>query len=89
MEPGTQQMLSEGKFLSSFSFTDFHPSDPKFWGSINNAVWVDEKATMYYLRLPGRNHKFSPERHLPERQVADWDFAQSGNTVLGICLNTA
>lgn len=27
--PGTQQMPSESKFLFSFSFTDFHPSDPK------------------------------------------------------------
>lgn len=86
---GTQQMLCEAKFLCSFSFTDFHPSDPKLWG-INNAVWVDEKATMHYLRLPERNCKFSPCcRHLPERQAADWALAQSRNNVLGICLNTA
>lgn len=81
---------AQWKFLFSFSFTDFHPSDLKLWGGINNAVWIDEKATRYYLRLPERNRKFSPCcRHLPERQAAEWDLAQSRNNVLGICLNTA
>ena len=69
-------------FFSPFSFTDFHPSDPKLWGCINNAVWVDEKATMYYLRLPERNSKFSPCcRHLPERQAAG-TWLRAGTTCL-------
>lgn len=77
-------------FFSSFSCTDFHPSDSKCWRGINNAVWVDKKATMYYLRLPKRNHKFSLHcRHLLERQAAAWELAQSRNNVLGIFLNPA
>lgn len=87
---GPDRCSVEVRLFSPFCFTDFYPSDPKLWGCINNAVWVDEKATMYYLRLPERNRKFSPCcRHLPERQAADWDLAQSRNNVLGICLNPA
>lgn len=83
-------MLGEGEILSSFGCTDLHPSDPKLSRGINNAAWVDGKATVYYLRLPERNHKFSLFcRHLLKRRAADWDLAQSWNNVLGICVNPA
>lgn len=77
-------------FFASLSCTDFHPSDLKLQGGINNAAWVDKKATRYYLRLPERNNKFSLYcRHLLQRQAAAWALAPSRNNVLGSFLHSA
>lgn len=82
-----QQMLSEGESITQTSFHLILSSEEVL---IILAAWVYEKATMYYLRLPERNHKFSLSyRQLPERQAADWDLAQSTNNVPGIFLNPA